>query len=149
MKAIVVYDTKFGNTEQVAKGIAKVLNADVIKVTDVEVTKLKEYNVFVVGSPTHAWNMSAGMKQFFKKIEGQSFGEKKAAAFDTKMDSRFAGSAAKKIQSKLKKLSFNITMKPVSFFVTGREGPLADGELEKVKEFSALKVLSNSSVFGV
>lgn len=139
MKAVVIFDTKFGNTEKVAKGIAKILNADAIRVTDVDISKLKEYDVFAVGSPTHAWNMSSGMKAVFKKLEGHSFNGKKAAAFDTKFNSRFAGSAAKKIQGKLKKLSFDIAMKPVSFFVTGREGPLADGEMEKVKAFSALK----------
>ena len=75
----------------------------------------------------------------FKKMKGESFDGKKAAAFDTKFNSRFAGSAAKKIQGKLKKLGFDIAMKPVSFFVTGREGPLAEGEMEKVNAFSTLK----------
>jgi flavodoxin len=138
MKAVVVYDTKFGNTEQVAKGIAQVLSGNAIRVTDVDPLKLKVYDVFAFGSPTHAWNMSSGMKAFFKKLKGESFAGKKAATFDTKYKSRFAGSAAKKIQSKLKKLDFNIIMDPVSFIVTGSEGPLAEGELEKTKAFSAL-----------
>ena len=139
MKAIVIYDTKFGNTEQVAKGIAKVLMAEVIKVSEVNPAQLKAYDIFAFGSPTHAWNMSSGMKAVFKKLKEESFKGKKAAAFDTKYNSRFAGSAAKKIQGKLKKLDFDIAMKPVSFFVIGREGPLADGEMEKVKAFSTLK----------
>ncbi len=139
MKAVVIYDSQFGNTEKVAKAIAKVLDGEAIKVSDVDVSKLEDYDVFAVGSPTHAWNMSSGMKGFFKQLKGKLFKEKKAAAFDTKFDSRFAGSAAKKIQSKLKKHGFDIVMEPVSFFVTGREGPLADGEIEKVKVFSTLK----------
>ncbi len=139
MKAIIVYDTKFGNTEQVAEGIAKVLNADLIKVTQVDPAKLKIYDIFIFGSPTHAWNMSGGMKKVFNKLKGHSFEGKKATAFDTKLNTRFAGNAATKIQSKLKKLGFSIAMKPVHFFVIGREGPLADGEMEKVKAFSTLK----------
>jgi flavodoxin len=139
MKIIVIYDTKFGNTKKVAKGIGKILSADVYRVTDVDISKLKEYEVFAVGSPTHAWNMSSGMKTFFKKLKGESFKGKKAATFDTKFKSRFAGSAAKKIQSKLKKLDFEIVMDPVSFIVTGNEGPLAEGEMEKTKTFAALK----------
>ena len=138
MKVIVIYDTKFGNTEKIAMDIAKMLNADVYRVTDVDILKLKEYDVFAVGSPTHAWNMSMGMKTFFKKLTGESFKGKKAVTFDTKYKSRFAGSAGKKIQSKLKKLDFEIVMKPVSFIVTGREGPLAEGEIEKIKVFATL-----------
>ncbi|MFX1319992.1 MAG: flavodoxin family protein, partial [Promethearchaeota archaeon] len=61
MKAVVVYDTQFGNTEQVAKGIAKALNADIIKVTNLEAPKLKAYDRFAFGCPVHAWNMSSGM----------------------------------------------------------------------------------------
>jgi flavodoxin len=139
MKAVVVYDTKFGNTEQVAKGIAKVLNADLIKVADVDPTRLMEYDIFAFGSPTHAWNMSGGMKQAFNRLKGHSFEGKKAVAFDTKIEHRFAGNAATKIQSRLKKLGFTIAMKPVHFFVTDREGPLGDGEMDKVKAFEALK----------
>lgn len=138
MKAVVVYDTKFGNTEQVAKGIAKVLNGDIIIVTNVDFTKLKDYDIFAFGCPTHAWNMSKGMKQALNSLKGHSFKGKRAAAFDTKYKSRFAGSAAKKIQSKLKKLDFEIAMDPVSFIVTGSEGPLAEGEMEKTKVFSTL-----------
>lgn len=138
MKAIVIYDTKFGNTENVAKGIAKVLSADIIKASDFDVSKLKEYDVFAFGSPTHAWNMSSGMKGVFNKLKGAVIEGKRAVAFDTKFDSRFAGSAAKKIQEKLKKLGFDIMMEPVNFIVIGNKGPLADGEMEKVKAFSAL-----------
>jgi flavodoxin I len=139
MKAVVIYDTKFGNTEKVAMGIAEVLGADVIKASNVDLQKLQEYDLFAFGSPTHAWNMSSPMKSLFNKLQGTSFKGKKAVAFDTKIDNRFAGSAAKKIQGKLKKLDFEILMKPISFFVAGREGPLAEDEMEKVKAFSALK----------
>jgi flavodoxin len=138
MKAVVVYDTKFGNTEQVAKGIAEVLNADLVKVSDVDPEKLKAYDIFAIGSPVHAWNMSRGMKEAIKKLRGHSFDGKKAATFDTRIKHRFAGNAAKKIQSKLKKLGFTIAMKPVHFIVVDREGPLAEGEIDKVKAFAAL-----------
>lgn len=139
MKAVVVYDTKFGNTEQVAKGIAKILNADTIKVSNIEPSSLKVYDLFAFGCPVHAWNMSAGMKTALQKLEGESFEKKKAATFDTRLASRFAGNAASKIQKKLKKLGFEIVMKPVHFIVAGREGPLAEGEIEKVEAFITLK----------
>jgi flavodoxin len=139
MKAIVVYDTKFGNTKQVAEGIAEVLNAEIINVSAIDPSQIKEYDVFAFGCPVHAWNMSSGMKTALKRLEGESFVGKKAATFDTRIASRFAGNAASKIQKKLKKLDFKIAMKPVHFIVTGREGPLADGEMEKVQAFIDLK----------
>jgi flavodoxin len=139
MKALVVYDTKFGNTKQVAEAIAEVLNAEVINVSAIDPSKLRQYDVFAFGCPVHAWNMSSGMKKALKILEGESFVGKKVGTFDTRIASRFAGNAAKKIQSKLKKLGFDIAMKPVHFIVTGREGPLAEGEIEKVEAFTALK----------
>lgn len=138
MNAIVIFDTKFGNTEKVAKGIAEVLNTKAVKASEIELSSLEEYDLVVVGSPTHAWNMSKDMKKFFNQLKGKSFQGKRAATFDTKYKSRFAGSAAKKIQSKLKKLDFEIALEPISFIVTGNEGPLAEGEMEKTKAFSAL-----------
>jgi flavodoxin len=139
MKAVVIYDTKHGNTEKVAKGIAKIIGADTLKVGDADPEKLKKYDIFVFGSPTHAWNMTAGMKQLFKRLSGEDFGGKKAAAFDTKFKGRFAGGAAKKIEKKLRKLGFTIGMGYVSFYVTGMEGPLAKGEMDKAKGFVAIK----------
>ncbi|MCK4714116.1 MAG: flavodoxin, partial [Candidatus Aenigmarchaeota archaeon] len=67
------------------------------------------------------------------------FTGKKAAVFDTKFKGRFAGSAAKKIEKDLKRLGFTVAMHYVSFYVTGMEGPLAKGEIEKTKNFVALK----------
>ena len=90
----------------------------------------------VFGCPTQIWNMSGGMKDLFKRMEGESFKGKTAAAFDTKFNGRLAGSAAKKIEGKLKKLGFTLAMNGISFFVTGQQGPLAEGELDKIKAFT-------------
>lgn len=135
MKSVVVYDTRFGNTEKVAKGIAKALMADISKAPEATVSELKGYDTLVFGSPTHAWNMSDGMKDLFNRMKGESFRGKKAAAFDTKFNRRFAGSAAKKMEGRLRKLGFDIAVEPMSFFVKGMEGPLEDGELQKCEKF--------------
>jgi len=139
MKAVVVYDTVYGNTEQVAQGIAKHLSAKAIKVTAVDAAELKAEDIVVFGCPTHAWNMSTEMKKLFQRLEGESFLGKKAATFDTKMKSRLAGSAAGKMVGKLKDLGFEVVLAPVSFFVSGKEGPLVEGELEKTKVFSNMQ----------
>ena len=136
MNGIVIYDTKFGNTQKVAEAIAQHLKAEVMNAANVEVSSLQNYDFMVFGCPTHAWNMSAGMKVLFKRMQDMSFTGKRAAAFDTKINNRLAGSAAKKIENKLKNLGFTIAIARVNFFVTGREGPLAEGELDKIKTFT-------------
>ncbi|MHA1840034.1 MAG: flavodoxin family protein [Candidatus Ranarchaeia archaeon] len=138
MTAIVIYDTKFGTTQKVAEAIAQILNADLLKASDVDVKKLNDYDAMVFGCPTQIWNISGGMRDLFKRMQGKSFTGKTAVAFDTKINSRFAGSAAKKIEGKLRKLGFTLAMSAVSFFVTGQEGPLADGELDKTQAFATL-----------
>jgi flavodoxin I len=135
MKSVVVYDTRFGNTEEVAKGIAKALMADIIKASEVTISELKSYDTLVFGSPTHGGNMSDGMKDLFSRMKGESFKGKKAAAFDTKYNRSFTGSAAKKMEGKLKKLGFDIAVKPMNFFVRDQEGPLEDGELQNCEKF--------------
>jgi len=47
-----------------------------------------------------------------------------------------AGSATKRIARKLKSKRGILLLKPESFIVTGREGPLEDGELERASLWS-------------
>ncbi|MFW9926688.1 MAG: flavodoxin family protein [Candidatus Thorarchaeota archaeon] len=51
VKSVVVYDTRFGNTEEVAKGIAKVLMADINKASEATISGLKGYDALVFSSP--------------------------------------------------------------------------------------------------
>ena len=141
VKALIVYDTKFGNTEKVAKAIAEGLSAnyevDCKNVGDISTSELHESDLVLVGSPTHAWNMSSGTKSFFQKLGKERVEGQMAAAFDTKFNKKLTGSAAKKIERKLKKLGFRIVLPYLNFYVEKSEGPLEDGETEKCKNFSA------------
>ena len=77
------------------------------------------------------------MKAFLKKLEHVDLRDKKAFAFDTKYASRFAGSAAKGIEKRLKKLRLTVVKPYASAIVTGREGPLQDGMEEKFKQIGS------------
>jgi len=59
MKALVVYDSVFGNTEQIAQAIGDALgsseNVPVLKVTDVKLEQLAGSKLLIVGSPTRAF----------------------------------------------------------------------------------------------
>jgi flavodoxin len=58
MKAIVIYDTQFGNTEQIAKTLASGMNeqgiaVDCVKVDNIQLDTLTGYDLLAIGGPTH------------------------------------------------------------------------------------------------
>jgi len=137
----VVYDTKFGNTEKIAKVLAEGMkgqgvDVDCVKVGQVEISSLKEYDLLVIGGPTHAFGLSKPMKDFLQRLESIDIRGKKGFAFDTKLKSRFAGSAAKGIEKRLQKLGVSIVKPHASAIVKGGEGPLEEGMEETFKEIA-------------
>lgn len=138
-KAIVIYHTRFGNTEKIAKTLASGIGeqgveVDCVKVEDVQTEKLTEYDLLAIGGPTHAFGISKPMKEFIEKLEDVDLRGKNAFAFDTKMGSRFSGSAAKGIEKRLKRLGMSIVKPYASAIVTGGEGPLRDGMQGKFRQ---------------
>lgn len=136
-----VYDTKFGNTEKIAKVLAEGMKGqgvevDCFKVGEVEINKLNDYDLLVIGGPTHKFGISDPMKDFLEELESAGIRGKKAFAFDTKMKSRFAGSAGKGIEKRLKKLQMSIVKPHASAIVKGMEGPLEEGVEETFKEIA-------------
>jgi len=145
MKALVVYDSVFGNTEKVACAIRDSLGSDVeaLHVGDVKHEQLTGLDYLVVGSPTRAFNPTKAITTFLKKIPGDSLKGVKVAAFDTRLATedvnssvlnvlvKFFGYAAKPIGDRLQKKGGNLAVPPEGFYVEGTEGPLKDGELER------------------
>lgn len=143
LKALVVYHTMYGNTEKVAKALAKGLEdggvkVDVVKVDTVKFEELGRVDLLAVGSPVHAWNMSKPVREFLERLRSvEGLTGKRAFAFDTKMKSRLAGNAGGKIERKLKDLGLTITKPSVSAIVKGREGPLEEGAEETFRQTGA------------
>jgi flavorubredoxin len=138
-KAIVIYDTGFGNTEKIARALARGIEkqgikVDCVNVNEVDVDKLVEYDFLAIGGPTHMHGISKPMKAFFEKLRSLDIGGRKAFAFDTRLDSWWAGSAAKGIEKSLKKLGTKIVKSRESAIVKGREGPLEEGIEEKFEQ---------------
>ncbi|MCW4040860.1 MAG: flavodoxin domain-containing protein [Candidatus Bathyarchaeota archaeon] len=139
MKAIVIYDTQFGNTEQIAKVLASSMNeqgisVDCFKVDNLPIETLPEYDLLAIGGPTHGFGMSGPMKTFMKKLEHVDLKDKKVFAFDTKNRSRFWGSAAKGIEKRMKKFGMNIVIPCASGIVKGLKGPLQEGTEAKFRQ---------------
>jgi flavorubredoxin len=142
-KALVVYDSVYGNTEKVAKALAAGLESggvdvNVVKVEAVKVDELGKVDLLCVGAPVHAWNASKPVKEFLDRLKNvDGLAGKKAFAFDTKMKSRLAGSAGGKIERKLKDLGLTIVKHSESAIVVGREGPLGENAEGTFKQIGA------------
>jgi flavodoxin len=152
MKALVVYDSVFGNTEQIARAIGTALEpqgeAQVVRVGDVTPEHLASLDALLVGSPTRAFNPTPAVTKWLKSLAPNSLKGLKVAAFDTRVDLndvnsrfltvmvRFFGYAAEPIASKLTQKGGTQALTPAGFFVEGTEGPLKDGELERAAEWA-------------
>ena len=136
MKSLIVFDSQYGNTEKIAREIAKILqsfgSARLVRVTDVTPNALEGVDLLVVGSPTQAWNSTGAMKDFFAHLNPPITNSVFAAAFDTRFDKPrlLTGSAAYAMAKELKRRGALMLLKPECFLVTGTEGPLVEGELE-------------------
>ena len=151
MKALVIYDSFFGNTEQIAQAIAASLGAtgatgamgataevSVVKVSDVRLAQLAGLSHLIVGSPTRAFRPTPAIVEFLKSIPDGSLQGVKVAAFDTSIPKkdmpffiRLGGYAAKPISEALKQKGGELVLPPEAFYVKGEKGPLKEGELAR------------------
>jgi flavodoxin len=141
---LVVYDSVYGNTEKVARALAKGLedggvDVECVRVDAARFDELSAYDLLVVGGPVHAWSASKPIKTFMERLKNVGgLNGKKAFALDTKMSrSRLAGNAGGKIEGKLKSLGLEIVMPHASAVVKGREGPLEEGAEETFRQLGA------------
>jgi flavodoxin len=142
-KALIVYDSMFGNTEKVAQAIGGALGTQVIRVGDFKPEHLAGLDLLIVGSPTQAFQPLKPVKAFLKDIPAGALKGTKVAAFDTRVDVQEVGSriltmfvkllgyAAEPIAAQLIKKGGMQAIAPAGFFVTDKEGPLKEGELER------------------
>lgn len=146
---MVIYDSVFGNTAKVAEAIGEALgNATVINISKVSRADLESLDILFVGSPTRAFRPTPAMMTFLKGLDRNALDGVKAAAFDTriKIDQttpgflcimiKLFGYADAKIAKALTKAGADLALESDGFGVTGTEGPLTEGELERAKEWA-------------
>jgi flavodoxin len=161
MKALVVYESIYGNTQQVAEAIGKALSEQfdvtVAEVGDTRYDALLGIDLLVVGGPTHIFGMSRGFsrdktREAMKGREPVSRGigvrdwldqlpkvaNASAAAFDTRAHNVWRlpmGAAARGIASRLEAHGYQLVAEPEGFFIKDTEGPLDEGELERAAQW--------------
>ncbi|WP_427172860.1 flavodoxin family protein [Arthrobacter sp. 92] len=134
MKALVVYDSAYGNTRSVAEAIAGSLGplqAEAVPVTEFKLPDLAENDLLVVGSPINGWRPTPKITELLSALADGRLKGVRAAAFDTRVKLFIHGDAAKKMTASLKAGGAEIVSKPMAFYVKGTEGPLRSGELDK------------------
>jgi hypothetical protein len=157
MRALVVYESMFGNTQAIAQAVAKGLDkwftVDLAEAGSAPTVLDEEVTLLIVGGPTHAFGMSRestrrdattkttaalvstgdGIREWLNRI-GRPRSGVAATAFDTKANKPWLpGSAAKAAHKRLRSLRFRMIVAPESFFVTDMTGPLVDGELVRAQ----------------
>jgi len=147
MKALIVYDSFFGNTEKIALAVGKAFGnakeVTICKAVDVKPNMLDGLDYLIVGSPTRAFSPSPAIKSFLKGIPSKQLVGVKVTSFDTRIAMtdklpgflrfmvKLFGYADKPILDSLKKKGGQETVPSEGFFVLDSEGPLEKGELER------------------
>ena len=156
MKAVVVYESLWGNTATIARAIAEGIGPDAIALSTGEATgdALAGADLIVAGAPLLGFNLPT--EEMRKSIadnptmpdadvahpsmrswlEGLPKGSGCGAGFETRIWWS-PGSAAKKIAAGLEGAGYSAAAKPEKFLVTGRYGPLKDGEVERARQWGA------------
>ena len=152
MKALIIYDSMFGNTERVAQVMATALTDQnqvvARRVGDVNPAEFTGLDLLIVGSPTQGFRPTPAIKKLLASLPAQGLQGVKVAAFDTRIaieevGSRFLtvmvnffGYAAQPIAKRLQKKAGALIAAPEGFIVKGKEGPLKEGELERAAQWA-------------
>ena len=150
MKIWIVYDTLYGNTEQIAQtikeGMGKGNEVELVKADKANFQDIAKVDMLLVGSPTHGGWFTEPVKKFLHSIPQMGLQGKRAAAYDTstskenesgfvKLVIDFFGCASKRIAKELNKKGTKL-LTSETFFVIGKEGPIQDGEMERAKAWA-------------
>ena len=143
MNTLVLYESKFGNTQKVAELIGKELEAHgpvrVTNFVNYRSPLLIDVDLLVIGAPTQAHGMTPAMKEFVEKLEAGA-SRVPVAIFDTRVKGPMLlwGSAARAIASKLTEKGFTEIGAPEDFVVSFTQPPqLASGEEDHARAWAA------------
>jgi len=165
MRALVVYESMYGNTHRIAEaigeGLAQVYRVDVVPVEHAGAQLVQAADLVVVGGPTHAHSLSRASTRTSAAAEARKPGSPltldpaaegpglrdwldtlpathaKAAAFDTRMDAAalLTGRAAKGIARRLRRHGLELVGEPESFLVT-KQNTLEPQEPARAREWA-------------
>ena len=143
MKALIVYDSVYGNTEKIARAIAGAITPSdgvkILRAGEANPSELESIGLLIVGSPTQGGRPTPAIQDFLNKVPEPAIKGVNVAAFDTRFSTKLVGIfgyAAGKIADNLKGKGGTLVASPEGFFVKGKEGPLKEGELERAASWA-------------
>jgi hypothetical protein len=159
VRALLVYESMFGNTEVVAHAIADGLRSCGLEVDEAEVGSAParpddDVTLLVVGGPTHAFGLSRpgtrssaadssegalvsqgmGLRDWFAELPA-THRPAAAAAFDTHLDRPVPGAASRAAERRLRARGYRIAAAAESFYVSDLTGPLLEGEADRARDW--------------
>jgi flavorubredoxin len=155
MKAIVVYESHWGNTAQVARAVAAGIGPEARALTTTEATPeiVASADLLVAGAPVMAFglpsdtmlrNAAADRKapapadvshpSLRRWLDRLPHGHGQVAAFDTRISWSPRG-ATGTIESKLRQAGYTKLARGEKFVVKSAYGPLREGELDRAREW--------------
>jgi flavodoxin len=144
MNTVVVYDSGFGNTEQIAQAIAQALRAygqvRTVRVEHTHPLELQGVDLLILGCPTQQWNATPAMRSLIDYSSSASLNRLAVACFDTRFDKPtwMTGSAAQRLVKQLREKGVTRLFPPESFFVKETQGPLESGEVERAARWAQM-----------
>ena len=162
-RALVVYESLFGDGRTIARAIADGLSARMpaaaVAVQDAPTTIGPDVGLLVVGGPNHATGLprpatreganrdhgldvdpQAGLREWLERVQVPPQGIP-AAAYDTRMDHpklvTTLDHASKTEEKLLRHLHCRLVAPAEHFLVTNAQGPLAEGEEDRARRWGA------------
>lgn len=167
MRALVVYESSFGNTEHIARavaeGLGEQLDVTVLPVSEAPAPLDALVDLVVVGGPTHAFSMTRqktredavrqgaaasgaglGIREWIAQLHTGPHSEA-VATFDTRVAKvrHLPGSAARSAARTLRKEGYGRAVaNPESFWVEDVSGPLLPGEGDRARAWGRILAAS-------
>lgn len=156
MKAVVVYESLWGNTAAIAGAIADGLGqgAQALSTANALPEMVADADLVVAGGPVFAFHLSTDHARGSIRahpdpdapepdlshpcvrawLEALPVGSGQCAAFDTRVRGPF-GKGAPTVAEGLQTKGYELLAPPEGFIVTGKFGPLRDGELDRARHW--------------
>ncbi len=155
MKAMVVYESHWGNTAAVARAVAEGIGdgTAALSTGEADAAAVADLDLLVVGAPVLGFRLAN--EQMYKTMRSQPgkgnppdlshppvsvwlksvpAGTAAVAAFDTRVRGPF-GKAGPAILKILRQGGYRSLGEPEGFLVKGAQGPMREGELDRAREW--------------
>ena len=157
MKALIVYDSVFGNTAKVAMSMEAAIKSKcevkAVQASAFSSDLLQGCTHLFIGSPTRSFQPTALIKRLIVKLSKKELENIQVCVFDTRMDvekvdvkiltlfTGWFGYANDTMQRKLKRKTASRVIPDSGYLVKESEGPLEDGELERAATWAVEQVM--------